>query len=106
MIALKNTVQLQKRCRSIVARNLLLAKSFFAKRKDRFGWRRPAGGPVALVRFHSGQTQTFCEEAAQRAGIMLVPSSIFEWGDNHIRFGLGRTNFAEALEALEHYLDS
>jgi aspartate/methionine/tyrosine aminotransferase len=104
VIALKNATKLQERCRSIVARHLPLAESFFKRQTDRFSWRRPAGGPVTLVRFHPGNTTVFCEEAARRAGIMLVPSSIFEWGDHHIRLGLGRTNFPEALEALERYL--
>lgn len=104
VIALKNATKLQERCRSMVARHLPLAESFFDRQKGRFAWRRPAGGPVALVRFHLGQAQTFCEEAAQQAGIMLVPSSAFEWGDGHIRFGFGRANFPEALEELERYL--
>jgi aspartate/methionine/tyrosine aminotransferase len=106
VIALKNAAKLQQRCRSIVARHLPVIESFFEKYADRFSWRRPAGGSVAFVRFHPGHARTFCEEAAQRAGIMLVPSSVFEWGDHHIRFGLGRTNFPEALEALEQYLKS
>jgi aspartate/methionine/tyrosine aminotransferase len=104
VIALKNTAKLQQRCRSIVARHLPLAGSFFGRHARRFGWRRPAGGAVAFVRFHPGQAQSFCEEAAQRAGILLVPSALFEWGDQHIRFGLGRSNFPEALEAFERYL--
>jgi aspartate/methionine/tyrosine aminotransferase len=104
VIALKNAARLEERCRSTVARHLPLAESLFDKHKDCFAWRRPAGGPVALVRFHPGQAQTFCEGVAQRAGIMLVPSSVFEWGDGHIRFGFGRANFPEALEALEQFL--
>jgi aspartate/methionine/tyrosine aminotransferase len=106
VIALKNAAQLQERCRLIVVRHLPLAESFFEKHAARFGWRCPAGGPVAFVRFHSGDTQAFCEEAARQAGIMLVPSSLFEWGNHHIRFGLGRVNFPEALEALQHYIST
>ena len=32
---------------------------------------------------------------------MLLPSSVFEWGDSHVRFGFGRRSLPEALSALE-----
>jgi hypothetical protein len=32
---------------------------------------------------------------------MLLPSSIFEWGDSHVRFGFGRSSLPDALAALE-----
>ena len=35
---------------------------------------------------------------------MLLPSTVYEWGDSHIRFGFGRTSFPDALESLEQYL--
>jgi hypothetical protein len=35
---------------------------------------------------------------------MLLPSTVFEWGDSHVRFGFGRTSLKEALAALERYL--
>jgi hypothetical protein len=37
---------------------------------------------------------------------MLVPSTIFEWGTAHVRFGFGRRSFPEALSALESYLSA
>jgi len=40
----------------------------------------------------------------REAGVMAVPSTVFEWGDAHLRLGLGRKGFAPALEALEDWL--
>jgi len=35
-----------------------------------------------------------------------VPGSIFDYPGNHFRLGLGRQNFAEALQRVSDYLKS
>lgn len=47
-----------------------------------------------------------CERLVNETGAMLVPSEVFGWGDEHVRFGLGRRGFAEGLEILERWLAS
>ena len=49
-------------------------------------------------------TYTFCEELVQEAGIMLVPSRLFAYGDHHVRIGFGRENFPEVLARFGDYL--
>jgi aspartate/methionine/tyrosine aminotransferase len=51
-------------------------------------------------------TSTFCHELVQEAGLMLVPSALFHYGNEHVRFGFGRHDLPQALEALGQYLDS
>jgi aspartate/methionine/tyrosine aminotransferase len=104
VIALKNAARLVDRCRGIVAANRPLLQAFVARHPERFAWRRPQAGPITFARFLPGQALAFCETLAANAGIMLLPSTVFEWGDSHVRFGFGRTTFPDALEALEDYL--
>jgi hypothetical protein len=40
----------------------------------------------------------------RQAGTLLVPSTLFDFGDSHIRWGLGRRPFQEGLSAIETYL--
>ena len=35
---------------------------------------------------------------------MLLPSTVFDYGDTHVRVGLGRASFGEALAAVEEWL--
>ena len=96
--------RLVERCREIVAANRPLLEAFLARQAERFAWRPPLAGPIAFARFHPGDAAAFCERLALAAGVMLLPSSVFEWGDSHVRFGFGRTSFPEALAALERHL--
>src|SRR4029453_18780325 len=104
VIALKNAARLVERGRGIVAANRPLLQAFVARHPERFAWRRPQAGPITFARFPPGQALAFCERLATHGGVMLLPSTVYEGGDPHIRFGFGRTSFPDALEALEHYL--
>jgi aspartate/methionine/tyrosine aminotransferase len=104
LVALKNAERLVGRCREIVAANRPLLEAFMARERARFGWRAPLAGPIAFARFHPGGALAFCERLAAEAGVMLLPASVFEWGDDHLRFGFGRASFPEALAALEAWL--
>jgi len=46
----------------------------------------------------------FCRRAVEEAGVMIVPSSVFGWGDRHVRIGLGRAGLPEVLAKLEENL--
>jgi aspartate/methionine/tyrosine aminotransferase len=104
VIALKNASRLIARCREIVAANRPLLEALASREHGRFRWRAPLAGPVAFVRFEPGEASAFCERMATSAGIMLLPSTVFEWGDSHVRFGFGRRGFPQALAALDAYL--
>lgn len=80
--------------------NLRLAKAF-AARTGLLAWRAPRAGSVAFPRWVPGHATAFAERAAERAGVVIVPASLFERGEDHIRLGLGRTTFGASLEVLE-----
>ena len=45
----------------------------------------------------AGSTQQLCAELVERAGVLLLPSALFDAGDDRVRFGYGRENLPEAL---------
>jgi aspartate/methionine/tyrosine aminotransferase len=105
VIALRNAETLLARCRGIVTANRPRLEEFLSRHNERFGWRPPrTAGPIAFVRFHSGDATAFCDRLVESHGVMLLPSSIFEWGESHVRFGFGRRSLPEALAALEEGL--
>ena len=106
MVALKNAERLRDRCRAIVAANRPTLEAFLAREPETFAWRPPRAGPIAFVRFRPAAASLFCERLAEAAGVMLVPGRVFEWGENHVRFGFGRASFPEALGVLEAHLRS
>jgi aspartate/methionine/tyrosine aminotransferase len=105
VVALKNAERLVARCRAIVEQNRPLVEAFAARHAERFAWRAPLAGPIAFARFRPGDADAFCERLARDADVMLLPGSVFEWGQGHVRFGFGRTSLKEALGALERYLN-
>ncbi len=79
----------------------------------RFGWRRPRGGSVALLRLlREPSAAAFCERVLRETQTMVVPGSLFDFGgsapapsaglpgDHHVRLGLGRASFGDDFRAL------
>ena len=103
-LALRHTQELLERVRAIVAGNLELLDEFFARRCALFEWTRPRAGTTAFPRYLAGSSEEFCSRLAKRAGVLLLPSTIFDAGDEHVRFGYGRADLPQALGALEAFL--
>lgn len=106
------TIGLRARDR-ILARNLAIAgrsldaiDRFLERRPDFGGWIRPKAGSVGLARWDRPEgTRASCDRLARDAGIMLLPSAVFAFGDRHVRLGFGRAGFAEGLAALSRWLE-
>ncbi len=103
-LALHHSEELLARVRGIVAGNLDRLDEFFARRCALFEWTRPRAGTTAFPRFLGGSSEEFCSRLAKRAGVLLLPSTIFEAGDEHLRFGYGRADLPQALGALDGFL--
>jgi aspartate/methionine/tyrosine aminotransferase len=92
---------------ALVGRNLSKLDEFFERREGLLSWNAPAGGSIALVRLHGGRTSPeFCSEVLKRTGVLLLPSTAFDFGEKHFRVGFGRDDMPEALARLDEYLDS
>jgi aspartate/methionine/tyrosine aminotransferase len=103
-LALRHREKLAVRTRAIIRRNLALLDEFFGRRVARFHWVRPKAGPIAFPKFMEEDIEVFCRRLAARAGVLLLPGTLFEDTGNHFRIGFGRMNMPEALGLMERFI--
>lgn len=103
-LALRHRETLAGRNVELITRNLSLLDAFFARHADRFVWTRPRAGPIAFPRLLGADVEAFCHDLVTRAGVLLVPGTLFDDTGNHFRIGLGRANMPQALARFEEYL--
>jgi aspartate/methionine/tyrosine aminotransferase len=91
-----------------IARNLGLLDGFMAKYEPLFSWVPPRAGTVCFPRFKPDSlgTPEFCRLVREEVGVMLAPSTVFDYGERHLRIGVGRENFPEGLLRLSSFLTS
>ena len=104
-VALHHRERIAGRNLRIIRDNLSLLDRFFEARRDQFEWSRPKAGPIAYPRWTEGDVDGFCEDLVERAGVLLLPGSVYEDLTGRFRIGFGRRNMPEALEALTAYLE-
>jgi len=100
-LALRHGEEIVERNRSIIAANLPVVSGLFARHPDRFSWVPPSAGPIAFPRLLGEEVERFCDEIVRRAGVLLLPGTVYGDGGNHFRIGLGRCGVPEAVAALE-----
>ena len=103
-VAMRNRQKLAQRNLDIIRTNLLLIDDLFARHADLFSWIRPNAGSMAFPRLLKGDIEDFCDDLVKKAGVLLLPGSMYDYSRNHFRLGLGRKNLPEAVERLEEYL--
>ncbi len=106
LIALRNRKKIIDRQKNLLKSNLEFLDAFMEHFEDHFKWNRPIGGSICfprMLKVHS--TLQFCEWLVKEKGIMLVPSQMFQYGDQHVRIGFGRVNFQDALARFGDILD-
>ena len=105
IIALRSKEKIIDRHLARIKRNLALLDAFFEEFADRFAWVRPAAGTIAFPRLKGPVSASdFCQRVVQEAQIMLLPSTVFDYGDQHFRLGFGRENMPEVLGIFTDYL--
>jgi aspartate/methionine/tyrosine aminotransferase len=105
ILALRARDPIVSRNLDIIRENLGVAESFFSQHRDQFDWVRPMAGSVAFPRWLGKDcVESFCQQILDQQNVMIVPGSIFDFPGNHFRLGLGRKNFAEALERVDDQL--
>jgi aspartate/methionine/tyrosine aminotransferase len=109
-IALRNGESIRARNREVIAANLPHFEAFFTEWGELFEWEPPAGGCVGFPRYAGGDgVEAFCRDAVERAGVLLLPASIFESElatvpDDRFRIGVGRRGAQAALAALADHM--
>ncbi len=84
--------------------NLTVIGDLFARRADLFSWVRPKAGSMGFPRLLKGDVENFCDDLVRKAGVLLLPGSMYDDSRNHFRVGLGRKNLPQAVDKLEEYL--
>ena len=85
--------------------NLALLDDFFGKYHDFFDFVRPKGGSVCFPKLLKNVSAVdFCQKSVIETGILLLPSGLFDYNDNHIRIGFGRENMPEVLSKFEEFV--
>jgi aspartate/methionine/tyrosine aminotransferase len=103
-VAMRNRHKLIERNLHIIKQNLTIIDDLFTRRANLFSWNRPQAGSMAFPRYLSGDVEEFCEELVKKAGVLLLPGSVYDDSRNHFRLGLGRKNLPQAVERMEAFL--
>jgi len=103
-VAMRNRHKLVERNLGIIKANLSVMDDFFSRRADLFSWVRPQAGSMAFPRYLGGNVEKFCDELVKKAGVLLLPGSVYDDARNHFRLGLGRKNLPQGVSKLEAYL--
>lgn len=104
-IALKNRDRLLSHNREIIQKNLQVIEAAIeatgGQFADRVDWYQPMAGCVAYPGVRKAETSgEFVEEVLNNTGIMLVPGSCFQQGQEHFRMGFGGRSFDYQLKQL------
>jgi aspartate/methionine/tyrosine aminotransferase len=69
-----------------------------------FTWEPPKAGPIAFPQFNGGDIDNFCLSLVEKAGVMLVPGTIYDPSYSNFRIGFGRANLEECVQKFDEYL--
>jgi aspartate/methionine/tyrosine aminotransferase len=103
-VALRNRQILINRNLSIIKHNLTVIDELFTRYASQFEWVRPSAGSMGFPRLLKGNIEDFCDRLVRKAGVLLLPGTMYDDSGNHFRIGLGRKNLPQAVERLEEYL--
>lgn len=105
LMALRAKEKILERNLSIIVNNLDVLDSFFNTYQDLFSWKRPKAGSTTFPKLLSQQTiEDFSQELIAKAGILLLPGSVYEYPGNYFRLGFGRKNLPLVLDHLDRFL--
>jgi len=103
-VALRNRQKLVARNLGIIKSNLEIIDDFVTRHSSLFTWVRPAAGSMGFPRLLKGNIEDFCDDLVRKAGVLLLPGTMYDDSQNHFRIGLGRRNLPQAVERLEAFI--
>lgn len=105
-VAMRHRQKLASRNLEIIKHNLSVVDDLFARYSSLFAWTRPKAGSMGFPKLLQGDVESFCDDLVRKAGVLLLPGSVYDDTRNHFRLGLGRKNLPQAVERLEAYLSN
>lgn len=103
-VAMRHREKLANRNLEIIKNNLTVIDELFTRYSSLFSWHRPKAGSMGFPKLLKGNVESFCDDLVKKAGVLLLPGSVYDDAHNHFRLGLGRKNLPQAVERLEEYL--
>ena len=103
-LALRHADVIVERNLQIIRANLDHLDLFFGHHADLFDWYRPKAGSIAFPTLLRGSVDEFCAGLVKKAGVLLLPGSLYGNDYNAFRIGFGRRNLPESLNRFEKYL--
>jgi aspartate/methionine/tyrosine aminotransferase len=103
-VAMRHRVKLAERNLEIIKHNLTIVDDLFTRYSSLFSWSRPQAGSMGFPKLLKGDIEDFCDDLVKKAGVLLLPGTMYDDSRNHFRLGLGRKNLPQAVERLEEYL--
>jgi aspartate/methionine/tyrosine aminotransferase len=103
-LALQHAEAIAQRNLQIIRDNLDRLDRFFDSHADMFSWYRPRAGSIAFPTLLKGTVDKFCADLVEKAGVLLLPGTLYGKEFNAFRIGFGRKNLPESLRKLEQYL--
>lgn len=104
-VAMRNRRVFIQRNLAIIKQNVKIVDEIFKQYDRLFQWTRPQAGSMAFPKLLQGDVDEFCDDLVKKAGVLLLPGSMYADPNNHFRIGLGRKNLPQAAERLREYLD-
>ncbi len=105
VVALRARERLLARAMGIIAPNVDAWDAWLASHEG-WGWVRPRAGSTGYVRLPDGlRSDLFCEQLVEAEGVLLLPSTVFEHAEGHVRVGLGRPGIDVGLSRLTRFVD-
>ncbi|ADN35307.1 aminotransferase class I and II [Methanolacinia petrolearia DSM 11571] len=104
-VALRHSDRLVDRSLGIIKKNLEILDPFMERHSDLFEWVRPVAASIGFVKLKNGVSATdFCKKVVDETGVLLMPSTVYGFGDSHFRVGFGREDMEQCLEKFEIFL--
>lgn len=103
-LALRNANLIVEHNLKIIRNNLDQLDVFFKSHADLFAWYRPKAGSIAFPWLIKGAVDQLCSDLVKKAGVLLLPGTLYQEDLNAFRVGFGRKNLPEALDRLETYV--
>ena len=103
-LALRHTEEIVERNMEIIRNNLDRLDLFFGTYPELFSWHRPKAGSIAFPTLLRGLVDEFCDDLIKKAGVLLLPGTLYGPGFNSFRIGFGRRNLSDSLEKFEAYI--
>ncbi|MEE4377729.1 MAG: aminotransferase class I/II-fold pyridoxal phosphate-dependent enzyme [Candidatus Competibacteraceae bacterium] len=103
-LALRHGVKIIERNLQIIRDNLNRLNLFFSAHGELFKWHSPKAGSIAFPMLLQGKVDKFCADLVEKAGVLLLPGTLYGDEYNAFRIGFGRKNLPESLERFEQYL--